>query len=165
MKNLRIRTQLAIGFGVMILLVLLGSALILLETSQSERRMQVARQSTTGAVALADAQSALWQLRYGFPQFMIGDEASRRKIVEDEPRFYAVIQKALATYESSNPSAEERAALKDLQDIYGKYIAARPKWFELYGAGKLDEAKEWRAHRSAPARSRPSARSSVCSRR
>ena len=36
--------------------------------------------STQGAVLLAEAQSALWQLRYGFPQFMVGDAGARAAI-------------------------------------------------------------------------------------
>ncbi|MCG2593838.1 methyl-accepting chemotaxis protein [Ramlibacter sp. XY19] len=150
MKNLRIGVQLAIGFGAMVLLVLLSGVMIWMETHQSERRAQAARQSTSAAVALADAQSALWQLRYGFPQFMVGDEAGRRKIVQDEPKFYAEIAKAFEAYLATNPSAAERQSLQALQDAYARYIAARPKWFELYGAGKLDEAKEWRAATTTP---------------
>ncbi|MDB5912974.1 MAG: hypothetical protein JWP22_1649 [Ramlibacter sp.] len=150
MKNLRIRAQLALGFGIMVLVVLASSLLIWYETVQSEHRSQVARNSTVGAVALADAQSALWQLRYGFPQFMVGDEAGRKKIVDEEHTHYETISKALAAYESSNPSAAELMQLRELKQAYAKYIAARPKWFELYGAGKLDEAKEWRAATTTP---------------
>jgi methyl-accepting chemotaxis protein len=150
MKNFRIRTQLAMGFGLMLLLVLVSSVMIWMETSQSEARANVSRHSTTGAVALAEAQSALWQLRYGFPQFMVSDEAARRKITEDEPKFKAVIDKELEAYLASNPTAEEKKSLQALQDVYGKYMAARPKWFELYGAGKLEEAKDWRAATTTP---------------
>jgi methyl-accepting chemotaxis protein len=150
MKNIRIATQLALGFGLMVLLVLLSGVMLWAETRQSEQRALVARHATTGAVALAEAESALWQLRYGFPQFMTGDEAARKKIVDDEPKHYKTIGKALETYAASDPSEEERKSLKVLHEIYGKYIAARPKWFELYGAGKLDEAKDWRAATTTP---------------
>ncbi|HEY8355860.1 MAG TPA: Tar ligand binding domain-containing protein, partial [Ramlibacter sp.] len=150
MKNLRIGMQVGLAFGVMVLLVLASGLLIWIEAEQSGQRADIARRSTTGAVALAEAQSALWQLRYGFPQFMLGDEAARRKIVEDEPKFYAQINKALEAYAASNPSEEEKKSLKALQEIYGKYIAARPKWFELYGAGKTEEAATWRAATTTP---------------
>jgi methyl-accepting chemotaxis protein len=150
MKNLRIATQVGVAFALMVLMVLICGAMIWVEARQSEERATVARRGITGAVALADGQSALWQLRYGFPQFMIGDEASRKKIIEDEPKYYGVINKALANYAASKPSEEEQKSLKALQEIYGKYIAARPKWFELYGAGKLEEAKEWRAATTTP---------------
>jgi methyl-accepting chemotaxis protein len=150
MKNLRIRTQLAIGFAVMVLLVLASGMLIWYETMKSEHRSHLARHSTVGAVALADAQSALWQLRYGFPQFMLGDEAGRRKIVEDEAKQYALVAEAFSRYEQSDPTEEEKKALKALQETYGKYIAARPKWFDLYGAGKIEEAQQWRAATTTP---------------
>ena len=150
MKNFRISAQLGLGFGLMVLLVLVSSLMIWVETMQSEGRANVARHGTTGAVTLAAAQSALWQLRYGFPQFMVGDEAGRKKIVEDEPKFKAVIDKALEAYEATKPTEEERKSLKNLQDVYVKYMAARPKWFEFYGAGRLEEAKEWRAATTTP---------------
>ena len=54
MKNLRIRTQLALGFGLMLLLILVSSLMIWMETAQSESRANVARHSTTGAVAADD---------------------------------------------------------------------------------------------------------------
>src|SRR3954465_11059976 len=108
MKNLRIGTQLAIGFGTMALLVLLSCVMVWSETQQSEQRALRARQATNGAVALSAAGSALWQLRYGFPQFMVGDEESRRKIVQDEAKYYAEITKSFEAYLASDPSAEER---------------------------------------------------------
>ncbi|MBE7369840.1 methyl-accepting chemotaxis protein [Ramlibacter pallidus] len=150
MKNLRIATQLGIGFALMVLLVLASGLVAWVESVQSEHRAKAARDSTAGAVALAEAQSALWQLRYGFPQFMIGDEEGRKKIVADEPKLYAAIDKSLTSYAASSPSEDEQKALKGLQEVYAKYIAARPRWFELYGAGKFDEAKEWRAATTTP---------------
>ena len=150
MKNLRIVTQLAIGFGLMVLLVLISSVMTWFETSQSEARAHEARYNTVGAVALADAQSALWQLRYGFPQFMVSDEAGRKKISEEEPKLKALVDKAMDAYAASNPSADEKKSLQSLKEIYTKYTAARPKWFELYGAGKLEEAAQWRAANTTP---------------
>ncbi|HVE53451.1 MAG TPA: MCP four helix bundle domain-containing protein, partial [Ramlibacter sp.] len=150
MKSLRISTQLFIGFAIMVVLVLASGLVAWIESVQSEDRAISARNATTGAVALAEAQSALWQLRYGFPQFMIGDEEGRRKIVADEPKQYEDVQRALKAYAESRPTEEEQKALKGLQDVYSKYIAARPRWFELYGAGKFEEAKEWRAATTTP---------------
>jgi len=141
---------LAASFGLMALLVLISSAVIWLETAHSAGRAQAARNNTVGAVALAEAQSALWQLRYAFPQFMVGDEAARRKIVEDEPQFKAIIERSFEAYAASNPSEKEGKSLKALQMIFGQYMASRPMWFELYGAGKIDEAREWRATAMTP---------------
>ena len=150
MKNLRIVTQLAMGFGLMVLLVLISSVVTWFETSQSAARAHEARYNTVGAVALADAQSALWQLRYGFPQFMVSDEAGRKKISEEEPKLKALVDKAMDTYAASNPTADEKKSLQALKEIYTKYTAARPEWFELYGAGKLEEAAQWRAATTTP---------------
>lgn len=76
MKNRRIRTLLALGFALMLLLSIFSSPMIWMETAQSQSRANVPRHSATAAVALADPQSALWLLRHGLPPFMGGDVAS-----------------------------------------------------------------------------------------
>ena len=47
-------------------------------------------------------------------------------------------------------SAEEKQALAGLKETYAKYIAARPTWFKLYGAGRTDEAAAWHAKATTP---------------
>jgi signal transduction histidine kinase/DNA-binding response OmpR family regulator len=149
-SHLRIGTQLAVGFGVMVMLMLISSAVIWLATWHLGEHAQEARENTVAAVDLAEAQSALWQLRHGFPHFMEGDEATRKKIIEDEPRLRAIIEREFEEFAASNSNEEETKALQSLQEINGKYMAARSRWFELYGAGKLDEAKAWRAAATTP---------------
>ena len=61
-----------------------------------------------GAVQLASAQNALWQLRYGFPQFMVlTDKAARDKIVADEAKWYKEIDDNIAAFKKSSHSPEE----------------------------------------------------------
>jgi signal transduction histidine kinase/ActR/RegA family two-component response regulator len=148
--RLPIAAQLAASFGIMGLLVLISTAFIWVETSHSSTRAEEARDDAVGAAALAKAQSALWELRYGFPQFIGGSEAARRKIIDAEPEFKAVIDEAFRTYAALEPSEAEMKALESLRQVYGEYIAARPRWFQLYGAGKVDEAKAWRAATITP---------------
>ena len=69
--------------------------------------------NTRGAVQLASAQNALWQLRYGFPQFMVlTDKAARDKIVADEAKWYKEIDDNIAAFKKSSHSPEEVAALR-----------------------------------------------------
>src|SRR5262245_13242396 len=96
---------------------------------------EISRDNVEAAVQLANAQDALWRLRYGFPQFMVVDEEGRRKIVAEEAGHYAAIDRHLKAYAAGRRTPEEMAALKDLQDVYKRYVEARPKWFELFGAG------------------------------
>jgi methyl-accepting chemotaxis protein len=106
---------------------------------------EVFADSNSPAALLAKANSALWQLRYGFPQFMVLDAAAREKIVSEEPKWRKEIEDAMKEYASGNRTAEERAVLKEWDEVFAKYMGARPKWFELFGAGKLEEAAKWRA--------------------
>jgi methyl-accepting chemotaxis protein len=148
--KLTIKARLYLGFGLMALLVAISGLIVWKQSSDTVHYLEVAEASTGGAVALADAQSALWQLRYGFPQFMLSDDAARKRIVEDEAKWNGVVNESLKAYSAEGLSAEEDKALKDLQEVYGKYMAARPKWFALYGEGKVEEAKEWRAQTTTP---------------
>jgi methyl-accepting chemotaxis protein len=148
LKSLKMRLYL--GFGLLGLLVALSGFTAWKQSSDANIHLQTADNAIKGTAALADAQGALWQLRYGFPQFMVGDEAARKKIVNEETKWRNVIDESFRVYSSLAISAGERQALKDLQEVYGKYAAARPKWFELYGAGKEDEAKVWRAATTTP---------------
>ncbi len=98
-----------------------------------------------GATQLAEAESALWQLRYGMPQFMLGDAGAQRRILEEEPKWYAVIDGALAAYAADRRDPEEFADLAMLRAEYERYRAARPKFFELWQAGRRQEAADWHA--------------------
>jgi methyl-accepting chemotaxis protein len=146
-----IRKKLFICFGSLMFLLLFLSGMSIRSSFTYEHKFRnIYQNQVQGAVHLANAQNALWKLRYGFPQFMVGDEAARKKIVDEEPGHYKVIEEELSKYEKGELSDVEKTALKDLKDIYKQYIGARPKWFESYGAGKVEEAAEWRAKTTTP---------------
>ena len=103
------------------------------------------------AVHLANAQDALWRLRYGFPQFLaLTSPEDRKKIVDDEPKHYAVIAEQVKAYETGERTSEEREAIKEWNEVSQKYFGSRPKWFELVGAGRMEEAAAWRAAGPTP---------------
>ena len=131
-------------------LIVGSAAFTLYNTAQARKNYQSLYHNTRGAVLLADAQNALWQLRYGFPQFMVGDAAARAVIVADESKWYKQINDALEAYASLNLSDEEKRVLAWVREIYTKYIDARPRWFELQTSGKLEEAADWRAKTTTP---------------
>jgi methyl-accepting chemotaxis protein len=150
--RLSLRQKLFGSFGIVVALM----AVMAITGQRSNARLQDEYQSlyqnqVQGAVYLANAQDALWQLRYGFPQFMVlTKEEDRKKIVDAEPKWYKVIDDNLAAYGQGNLSGEERQALNEWNEVFTKYKGARPKWFELYGAGKIEEAAEWRAQTTTP---------------
>lgn len=146
-----IRKKLFICFGLLMSLLLFLSVISIKSSLSYEHKFKnIYQNQVQGAVHLANAQNTLWKLRYGFPQFMVGDEAARKKITDEEPGFYKVIEEELSKYEKGELSDAEKIALKELKDVYKQYISARPKWFELYGAGKTEEAAEWRAKTTTP---------------
>jgi len=150
-SNMRIGARLALGFAlVLIITFVIGIVGIYNATRFADHAGSLAN-NTKGAVYLADAQSALWQLRYGFPQFMTLTSAEERKrVTDDEPRLYMEIESKLTMFERDQRTDEEIAVNKELRGIYQQYIEARPKWFQLYGEGKAEEAAEWQARTTTP---------------
>jgi methyl-accepting chemotaxis protein WspA len=142
-----IAAKLYISFGVMAALVAGSAAVLLYETKSNYESLS---HHTRAAVLLAHAQDALWRLRYGFPQFMVGDAPARAAIVADEAKWSKQISQALDDYEAMDISQDERRALATLREVYNKYVEARPQWFALYGSGKVDEAADWRARTTTP---------------
>jgi len=142
--------KLYFGFGIMAVLIAGSGAFIIHSTNEAMVNYDRLNQNTHGAVLLAEAQSSLWQLRYGFPQFLVGDAGARAAIVAEEPKLYRQINDALDSYSGLDISQEEKRALADLREIYRDYVQARPKWFELLGSGKEQEAADWRAKTTTP---------------
>ena len=102
------------------------------------------------ATQLAEADSAFWELRYAFPQFMIGSAGEQQRILGEQDQWYAIVEARLAAYAEAAPDAEERRALTSLRSAYRRYKQARPKFFELWAAGQKNEAIAWSALTTAP---------------
>lgn len=103
------------------------------------------------AVQLANAQDALWQLRYiGTQQVVLGRDDEAR-IVAEQQRWYDQIERSLAAYANGEHTLEELRALAEWEEVYSQYVAARPRWFELRMAGRMQEAAQWQARTITPA--------------
>ena len=150
--NMKIGTRLAAGFGIMMVFIAaLGGSAVWNAMNSSSRIIDLSVNNTKGAIELANAQNALWELRYGLPQFMVAtDTRTRATIVAEEAKWYKKIEENLQRYAAGDRSPEERQALQELLQIYKEYVSARPKWFELSSAGKIQEAAEWRAKTTFP---------------
>ncbi len=146
-----IRVRLLVGFGVALLLLAAVGGFGWRATSRLAEQFDVLFHSNVEAsVQLAKAADALWQLRYGFPQFLVMGAEDRAKIVADQAKWRKQIDDALVVYGASDRTPEERKALEEWNDIFGKYMEARPRWFELVEAGKMEEAASWRAKTTTP---------------
>lgn len=146
-----IRGKLLAGFAILLALMLpVGFVSWRDTTNMAAESRSLYQNNLLGAVQLANAENALWQLRYGFPQFIVLGDDARRQIVADEPRWYKVIDDNMRTYAAGTRTTDEQQALREWDEVFAKYVQARPRWFELYGAGMIDEAAEWRAQTTTP---------------
>src|SRR5208283_2702418 len=105
--------------------------------------------NTGGVLAtryLANAQDAMWQLRFGISQYLaVPDPEKRKKIIDESPKWFGIMDENLKHYALTNLTGEAKEELKKLGETYSRYKEARPKWFELMEAGKTDEAAEFRS--------------------
>ncbi len=139
------------GQGIILLMVMVMGGVGIWNTMRTSQLAGELGSSTWGAVQLANAQNALWQLRFGIPQFILyTDKGARDKIVADEVRWYKEIDDNLAAFRKGRHSVEELAALTKLEKVFKQYKDARPRWFQLYGEWKLEEAAEWHQKTTMP---------------
>jgi PAS domain S-box-containing protein len=102
------------------------------------------------AIALAEANSALWNLRYMIPHFAVGSAEERQRILVDQEKQFAIIEERLAAFAEGTHSTEESRVLISLQSAYQRYKQAWPKFFELWAAGEKDQAIAWRSLATIP---------------
>ena len=147
--NLNIRSKLLAGFAVLLAALLGVGAFAYVQIGQLDDTMRL----TQGKEALLGrAQSALWELRYGFPQFLVlTDDENRRKIVAAEPGLYKVLEDNLRAYgESSGLTPEEIAGHRATTEAWNAYKVRRTQWFALIAEGRAEEAAAWRAQYTTP---------------
>ena len=135
---------------VLLLLMIVGVIGWRLTAALISTHESISQNTLDGVVHLTNVQSALWQLRYGFPQFLVVGAEDRVKIVADEPKWYRQIDEHLKGYRAGSRTSEELEALQAFQEVYTKYIQARPRWFQLLNEGKSEEANQWRAQTTTP---------------
>ncbi|HET7791881.1 MAG TPA: methyl-accepting chemotaxis protein [Rhizobacter sp.] len=145
-----LNTRLLVVFGLIVSLIALAGATASWFAWKSRGDYRALYASTVATGALADANNALWELRYATPQALLADEEGARKIAANEAKLYDKVEAALGTYAASNISADEAAALVQTREAFKRYKEVRPKWFELHLAGKADEAKALRAQAMTP---------------
>ena len=149
MKN-SLNTRLLAAFGMMILMIAAGAGVAGWFTWKAAADYRSLHMKTEGTAELANAESALWQLRYAISQATSADEAGIRKYADAEAGTYKAVWKALDAYSRTEISAEEAKALTSLRDVFQRYTEVRPTWFKMRLEGKADEAKEYRSKFTTP---------------
>ncbi len=147
--NFNIRQKLLYGFAVVLAALIGVGAFAYLQVSQLEETIRL----TQGKEALLGrAQSALWELRYGFPQFLVlTDAESRKKITDAEPRLYKALEDNLAAYGAApGLTPEEVAGHKATTEAWNNYKIRRAPWFQMIADNKPEEAAAFRAQYTTP---------------
>jgi methyl-accepting chemotaxis protein len=147
-----IRTKVLSGVGA--ILLLLGSLGIVSWLAVMDLRTRIedlGQSRLRGAVALANAQDALWQMRFDVPQFQaLAKREDQQKIVDLDPSLRQRFEQSIAQYRSLDLSPEERQALSELDAAWGQYMSSRPTLWDLLLAGKNEEAVAFRASTTTP---------------
>ena len=141
--NAKVGLRLALGFGLMIVFLLLIGGVTAYNTGQFAARLsQIGEQNTRGAVYLANIESAVWQLRYGVSQFIaVPNAEARAGIVKDTGKWVAKIDENIKRFSATARDKDETEVLAEFTENYRKYVEARPRWLELFGSGKARRSR------------------------
>ncbi|MBL8288847.1 MAG: MCP four helix bundle domain-containing protein [Rubrivivax sp.] len=151
-RNLTLRQRLFGAFAIAALALLLATVLSWQLGRSAIAGVADERDATAATAALADAQSAVWALRWGVANALsANDAAARAKGVADGPKLRSDFERAMKTFESLGISDRERAKLAALRTAFAGYADARSRFLELIGAGKADEAAALRNGTLTPA--------------
>ncbi len=144
--NLSVGKRLFLGFGIMLALTAgIGFVGWHYTRTMAGEFDSLYTENLQSAVHLSNAERGLWELRFGIANYEGWGATERAKIRTDETKWMRQIDDNLKAYSQGSRAAAEKEALKEWDDWYTKYLAARPHWFELIEAGKHDEAHEYRA--------------------
>src|SRR6266511_2605172 len=126
-----IRAKLLVAFGVVLILLggvgLAGRQATVRMSAQAE---QLYGNNVEAAVQLGAAQSALWELRYGFPQFIVAPE-KRQEILDSQAKFYAVIDDNLRRYAAGKVEEAADWRAKTTTPFGAASVAALGRLIEL----------------------------------
>jgi twitching motility protein PilJ len=147
--NLKIRTKLVIGFAIVLGLTGLFAGVAAWEMHELNK-LQSQTQGKTATIARAD--TALWELRFGLPQYLLVPDAVNRRVINDaSPKLLAAFEahmKSFAATEGLLPA--EVAAHKKVMDAFALYKEKRPIWFDMVNQGRMEEAQAFRAQYTTP---------------
>ena len=148
-RSLSARLSYAFGFVVVALFV---SAVMVWNFKQAaERHIDGGRRNTLDTAALADAQSALWALRWGVAQYIaVPDAAARAEILADSAKRRDDWDRAVLRLQDMEVGETGTALVASMRANFGKYAASREKWMQLMSEGRSAEAAKERADVTTP---------------
>ncbi|MDB5898305.1 MAG: hypothetical protein JWP41_1907 [Ramlibacter sp.] len=142
LRHMRVRAQLAIGFGITVLMVVLLVAQTFLGTHEGGLTAEGARINTEATAAAGEARAELGELRTALAEFPAADAARRQQILLQEAGHVSAVRAALQAYAATGPTGQEAGVLARADESFRQYVAARARWFELLGAGQPEAAAQ-----------------------
>jgi len=152
MNRLSLSQLLYSAFALLVAMLLACAGMSWQLAATSKRSIELENAATRGTAALADAQAAMWELRWGVAYYLSNPGADKRaKVVADAAGVRAAFDKAMNDFESTHNNPATQAKLTELRPIFATYADARAEMFKLFQDGKEDEANDVRAKRGTPA--------------
>lgn len=151
LKNISIGKRLALSFtAVLVLTACIGFIGWRYTLSMATEFENLYSNNLQSAVQLSAAERGLWELRFGIANFVGYSPQERAKIRADESKWVRQVDENLKAYSKGVRSQAEKEGLKEWDEWWAKYLQARPHWFELVEAGKLEEAAIYRGETTTP---------------
>lgn len=143
----------ALGFGLMIIVLLLIGGVTAYATSQFAARVShLGMQNTRRTAHVAAIEEAVRQLRGSVPPFIAAADApAREAIAREMDQRIAEIDQNILFLSGGARSKHEADELAEFARAYRQYLDSRPRWLELCGAGQTEEAAQWRSRTMLPA--------------
>lgn len=146
LNNVTIAKRLAFGFGfVLFLMACIGLIGWKYTRSMSMEFESLYTENLQSSVQLSNAERGLWQLHFGIANFAAAHPEDRAKIRSDESKWTSLVDDSMKAYRSGNRTQAEQQKLKEWDEWYAKYLAARPRWISLVDQGKMEEAAAYRS--------------------
>jgi methyl-accepting chemotaxis protein len=134
----------------LLLTVVVGGAGWWFVRSLSNELTELYRANLQATTYLSDAERGLWELRFALPNYTLQDIENRKGIEDMSEKHVREVESNLKAYAGLPISAEEQGLLQEWDRQLSLYKHARPQYFALINAGKLDEAKAFRSHETNP---------------
>jgi methyl-accepting chemotaxis protein len=146
-----IRTKLYSGFAsVLCLLAAVGFAGWWYITGISGEFRHLYNKNLQAAAYLSEAERGMWELRFGLPNYLVGNAEMRQQIKAGSAKWLKQVEDSMNVYVATGITEAEKKTLLEYEQSFFSYSQARPKYFELLDAGKTDQAKEFRARETNP---------------
>ena len=150
---MKVSTRIGMGF-VLVAVALAGVGIAgLIISNLGLHAVSSVKRVNDVSVMLANARSAVWELRSGVAHYIsVTDADARARFVADSERLHKQLGVIVKDYRSSRYLGDlEKALLKDLDASMERYYDARRRWFEIHDAGRIAEAATLRDDRLTPA--------------